>query len=104
VTGDSHIRLYAGVPLKTRDGHVIGTVCASDRNPRLFTARDLAILEELAGPAMDRIELLQQPGSAPLDDIARISGFNTLATMRHHFRCRLSTSPAAYRARFRLDA
>jgi AraC family transcriptional activator FtrA len=49
-------------------------------------------------------ELLQQPGSAPLDDIARISGFNTLATMRHHFRCRLSTSPAAYRARFRLDA
>jgi len=49
-------------------------------------------------------ELLQQPGSAALEEIAGTSGFGTLATMRHHFRARLATSPAAYRARFRLEA
>ncbi|HEV7321233.1 MAG TPA: sensor domain-containing diguanylate cyclase [Ensifer sp.] len=59
VTSADHIRFYAGVPLKTRDGHTIGTVCAIDRSPRAFVERDLAILAELAGVAMDRIELLQ---------------------------------------------
>lgn len=48
-------------------------------------------------------ELLQQHGQVPLDDIASTAGFGTLATMRHHFRTRLATSPAAYRARFRLE-
>lgn len=59
VTGDAHIRFYAGVPLKTAEGHVVGTVCAINRRPRSFSSRDLSILEELAGAAMDRVELLQ---------------------------------------------
>lgn len=59
VTGEEHIRFYAGVPLKTRDGHMIGTVCAIDRAPRGFADRELDILTELAGVAMDRIELLR---------------------------------------------
>lgn len=58
VTGEEHIRFYAGVPLKTRDGHTIGTVCAIDRTPRAFADRELDVLTELAGVAMDRIELL----------------------------------------------
>ncbi len=45
-------------------------------------------------------ELLERPGPARLDDIALASGFGSLATFRHHFRARLSTSPSAYRARF----
>lgn len=59
VTGEEHIRFYAGVPLLNRDGHVLGTVCAIDRQPRSFGNRDLRILQELAGAAMDRIEILQ---------------------------------------------
>jgi AraC family transcriptional activator FtrA len=39
-------------------------------------------------------------GTARLDDVATASGFGSLATMRHHFRTRLGTSPAAYRKRF----
>ncbi|MEI2297094.1 sensor domain-containing diguanylate cyclase [Ensifer sp. MJa1] len=58
VTGAEHIRFYAGVPLNTRDGHTVGTVCAIDRKPRHFAESDLAILMELAGVAMDRMELL----------------------------------------------
>jgi diguanylate cyclase (GGDEF)-like protein len=38
---------------------VIGTVCAIDRNARSFGSRDLVVLQELAGAAMDRIELMQ---------------------------------------------
>lgn len=66
VTGEDHIRFYAGVPLRTKAGHLIGTVCAIDRRPRSFGNRDIGILEELAGAAMDRIELMQ---SAAIDSL-----------------------------------
>ncbi|MBW9117803.1 transcriptional regulator FtrA [Rhizobium cauense] len=45
-------------------------------------------------------ELLERTSSLSLDDIAAASGFGTLATMRHHFRKRLGTSPGAYRKMF----
>ncbi|MFN3720394.1 MAG: transcriptional regulator FtrA [Rhizobium rhizophilum] len=45
-------------------------------------------------------DLLERHGKLSLDDIALASGFGTPATLRHHFRARLATSPAAYRARF----
>lgn len=35
-----------------------------------------------------------------MEDVASESGFGSPATLRHHFRERLGTSPAAYRARF----
>lgn len=59
VTGDPHIRFYAGVPLRTGDGHNIGTVCAIGYEPRQFTARETAILSDLAQLAMDALELRQ---------------------------------------------
>ncbi|MDM9626008.1 transcriptional regulator FtrA [Rhizobium sp. S152] len=45
-------------------------------------------------------QLLERQGGISLDDIAEASGFGTLATMRHHFRKRLGTSPGAYRRTF----
>ncbi|WP_275785728.1 sensor domain-containing diguanylate cyclase [Pararhizobium gei] len=68
VTGETHIRFYAGVPLKTRDGHTIGTICAIDRKPRSFSARDLAVLQELTGAVMDRMELLQSAATDSLTE------------------------------------
>jgi len=68
VTGPDHVRFYAGVPLKTKARHTIGTVCAIDRTPRSFSRRDLGILEELAGAAMDRIELMQTASTDSLTD------------------------------------
>jgi diguanylate cyclase (GGDEF)-like protein len=60
VTGEPHVRFYAGVPLRTRQGHNIGTLCAVDSAPREFSERDLVILNGLADIAMDELELRQQ--------------------------------------------
>lgn len=60
VTGEPRIRAYAGVPLRTRDGHALGTLCAIDRRPRVFTERELALLEDLAGIARREIQQREQ--------------------------------------------
>lgn len=44
-------------------------------------------------------ELLETTAHS-IDDIAAATGFGSPATLRHHFRARLGTSPAAYRGRF----
>ena len=45
-------------------------------------------------------EMLEADARASLEDVAITSGFGSLATMRHHFREHLGTSPSTYRARF----
>jgi AraC family transcriptional activator FtrA len=45
-------------------------------------------------------DLLEREAALSLDDIALAAGFGTPATLRHHFRSRLATSPTAYRTRF----
>lgn len=58
VTGDPFIRFYAGAPLRTGDGHAIGTLCLVSPKPRrAFTARDGHILADLARLVLDRLEL-----------------------------------------------
>jgi two-component system, cell cycle sensor histidine kinase and response regulator CckA len=51
---------YAGVPLITRDGHVVGSLCVVDRMPRLWSERDIALLQDLAASAITEIELRQE--------------------------------------------
>lgn len=48
-------------------------------------------------------DLLERPGTVSLDGVALASGFGSLASMRHHFRERLGTSPQAYRRTFAPD-
>ncbi|MGX7705487.1 transcriptional regulator FtrA [Methylobacterium sp. Gmos1] len=45
-------------------------------------------------------EMLERPGPVSLAEIAEASGFRNPAGLRHHFRSRLGTSPAAYRRSF----
>lgn len=48
VTGDLHLRFYAGRPLRTLDGLPLGTLCLVDYTPRIFTAEEKEALEDLA--------------------------------------------------------
>lgn len=55
VTGSEGIRFYAGAPLQAPSGHVLGTLCVMDRNPRQVTEGELNALETLARKVMDHI-------------------------------------------------
>lgn len=57
VVGEPHVRFYAGVPLVTRDGHAIGTLCAIDFKPRKLSPEQVEILTDLARVAMAEFEL-----------------------------------------------
>jgi PAS domain S-box-containing protein len=57
VTGEMHVRFYAGAPLVTPDGFALGTICAIDRSPRHLNQRDAAILAALADQIMHELEV-----------------------------------------------
>ena len=79
VTGEPHIRFYAGHPLRTLSGLALGTLCIIDRVPRTFEQGDVEILADLAGMVERELVAIQL---AVLDDLTRISnrrGFLALA-------------------------
>ena len=54
---DLDVIAYAGIPLVTTDGLILGSFCAIDSQPRGWTARDIEILKNLAESVMTEIEL-----------------------------------------------
>jgi serine phosphatase RsbU (regulator of sigma subunit) len=63
---DLGVAAYAGVPLITSDGAVLGSFCVIDTVPRQWTEEELAILGELAGSVVTEIELHQAVRTAEL--------------------------------------
>ena len=57
VTGWPGVRFYAGAPLRTSGGQVLGSFCLVDVVPRTFSPEDQAVLTDLAATAMDALEL-----------------------------------------------
>jgi diguanylate cyclase (GGDEF)-like protein len=57
VVQDPFIRFYIGVPLRTRDGHNIGALCAMDTEVRELASEQIRMLEDLARLVVDELEL-----------------------------------------------
>jgi hypothetical protein len=54
---DLGVAAYAGVPLITGEGHVLGTLCVIDHHPRLWTSDQIDTLEALTASVMSEMEL-----------------------------------------------
>ena len=57
VTGNPNIRFYAGAPLATADGHLLGTMCVLDREPRTLTGEQKRALEILGRQVVANMQL-----------------------------------------------
>ena len=56
-------RSYLGVPLRTSQGEIIGTICSFHQQPRKYNSEEIAIVElfaERAATAIDNYQLYQQ--------------------------------------------
>lgn len=77
VLGSPHIRLYAGAPVRLRDGAVVGALCVLDRVPRRLDAQQREVLTQLALAAAQALEgrraaiLAHQTAVALMDSEAR---------------------------------
>ena len=62
VTGENHIRFYAGSPLISKTGDVMGTLCVIDNKPREISKNQLKMLKLLAAKAMEYLETRKELG------------------------------------------
>jgi len=56
VMGDPHIRFYAGAPLESSNGNVLGTLCVFDSQPHSITENQKRALKLLARKVMEILE------------------------------------------------
>jgi diguanylate cyclase (GGDEF)-like protein len=87
VSGDFGLEFYAGVPLRTHDGHALGLLACMDSRPRGLSPRERRFLEGLAAIVMDEIELrrsarqisrLSEALAETCDELERRASFDSL--------------------------
>jgi two-component system, NtrC family, sensor kinase len=57
VTGEPHVRFYAGTPLINEDGYALGTLCVLDREPRQLNTEQKEAINALGRLALRQMEL-----------------------------------------------
>ncbi|MCW2285989.1 PAS domain S-box-containing protein [Rhodoblastus acidophilus] len=61
---DLHVIAYLGIPLLTPDGQRVGSFCAIDTKPKVWTPDEIAIMRDLADSVMHEIAVRQMTNGA----------------------------------------
>ncbi|RSK51056.1 GAF domain-containing DNA-binding protein [Hymenobacter rigui] len=112
VTGEPHIRFYAGFPLITPEGQALGTICAIDQVPRRLNAAQREALRILAREVVAHLELRRmhrqlEEEKAKLEGLLRMAndaaeslylngGQNEIFIKQDHKLVRVKTSDIRY--------
>jgi diguanylate cyclase (GGDEF)-like protein/PAS domain S-box-containing protein len=93
VTGEPHIRFYAGMPVSSPDGYPMGTLCVIDREPRHLTGLQKNMLTMLAKQVNARLELRQQRKELQIALREAENSRNELRASEERFRIFMDNSP-----------
>jgi len=75
VTGDPFVRFYAGVPLRSNQGHNLGTLCVIDKQPRHFSNNQIVLLGDLAKLVLREFEIRRLATVQPISGYPSRSSF-----------------------------
>jgi len=88
VYGEFGLRAYAGSPILSSDGHIVGTMCLVSREVRDFSEHEISLLEGLARVVAEQLELRLEN----LEHNNRQKSIqNRLIASEAHLRCILDT-------------
>ena len=62
---DLGVIAYLGVPLITRDGYAVGTLCVIDHEPRIWTNDEISLVKDIASAVVTEITLRGNHRSTP---------------------------------------
>lgn len=79
VTGQPHVRFYAGCPVKLPDGAVAGAFCLIDHRARELSQQDIQVLKDLAAIVEDEFAALDAATIDELTGLFNRRGIGTLA-------------------------
>ncbi len=78
VVGEPRIRFYAGCPIASPEGAVIGTLCLLDERPRVLDEDDLAALRDLAAMVEHEIAVTRLSVDDELTGLVNHRGFTMI--------------------------
>lgn len=79
VTGEPHIRFYAGYPLRLPDGAMVGAFCLLGHDARSFSSEEQALLHDLAAIVEDEFKAISEATTDSLTGLFNRRGFEHMA-------------------------
>ena len=93
VTGDAHLRFFAGVPFRDVEGRPVGVLCVSDRVPRVLTSEQEEALELLGRQLEEKLQLSRYRHTSVESRRERESSAAHLRASEELFRTFMNASP-----------
>lgn len=87
VTAEPGLQFYAAVPLKTKEGYNLGTLCVMDKKPRRLSSENEEVLKSFAELVMNQVELQLETR------IAKRHHHEVLSTTAHDLKNPVSIMP-----------